>query len=41
MVHGARSLGVVLLAALALAALAQPAFPVARTSLGELFIGSG
>jgi len=41
MVHGARSLRIAFLAALTLAALAQPAFPVARTSLGDLFIGSG
>jgi hypothetical protein len=41
MVHGARSLHVALLAALVLAALAQPAFPVARTSVGELFLASG
>jgi hypothetical protein len=41
MLHGARSLHIALLAALVLVALAQPAFPVARTSLGELFSGSG
>jgi hypothetical protein len=41
MVHGARSLRAALLAAVVLAAVAQPAFPVARTSLGELFQGSG
>jgi len=41
MVLGARSLRVVFLAALTLAALAQPAFSVARTSLGELFAQSG
>lgn len=41
MVRGIRSLSTVFVAALVLAALAQPAFPVARTSLGELFLGAG
>jgi hypothetical protein len=41
MFHGARSLHIAFFAALVLAALAQPAFPVARTVLGEMFEGAG
>lgn len=41
MIHGTRSLHIASLAVLVLVALAQPAFPVARTSLGELFQGAG
>jgi hypothetical protein len=41
MFHGARSLRVAFLAAVVVAALAQPAFPAPRTSFGELFSASG
>jgi hypothetical protein len=41
MFHGARSLRVAFLTAVVVAALAQPAFPVPRAVLGELFDQSG
>jgi len=41
MFDGARSLRAAILAFAVLAALAQPAFPAARTSLGELFLAGG